>query len=117
MIDRTTWGETLPLPEPPRISDACSLVSRLLIVAVILFALFCATGCTTTTATAPDGAVTVTKAPAPGVLPFAGAAIRAYSPRAIIVREEKSAATPDDLRRILRGRQITPQEIANHRKP
>lgn len=62
------------------------------------------TGCTTTTTTAPDGSVTITKAPAPGVLPFAGAALRAYSPRPIIVQEEKS------------GR-ITAEEIANRWKP
>lgn len=46
----------------------------------------CLAGCVTTTS--PDG--TVTKAPAPGVLPFLGAAVIAYSPRPIVVREEKS---------------------------
>ena len=46
------------------------------------------TGCVTTTTTAPDGSVTVTKQPAPGVLPFAGAVLEAYSPRAIIVRDK-----------------------------
>lgn len=46
----------------------------------------CLVGCVTTIS--PDG--TVTKAPAPGVLPFAAAAIVAYSPRPIVVREEKS---------------------------
>jgi hypothetical protein len=73
-----------------------------LIVAFIIFALFFVVGCTTTTTTAPDGTVTTTTAPAPGVLPFAGAAIRAYSPRAIIVREEKTGP-------------ITPEEIAARR--
>jgi len=73
----------------------------LALAAVIGLALSC---CTTTTTTAPDGTVTVTKAPAPGVLPFAGAAIRAYSPRPIIVREEKSGP-------------ITAEEIANRWKP
>lgn len=45
-------------------------------------------GCVTTTTTAKDGTVTVTKAPAPGVLPFAGALLEAYSPRAIILPEK-----------------------------
>lgn len=69
--------------------------------ALIALALSC---CTTTTTTAPDGTVTVTKAPAPGVLPFAGAAIRAYSPRPIIVREEKSGP-------------ITAEEISSRWQP
>ena len=60
--------------------------------------------CVTTTTTAPDGSVTVTKQPVPGVLPFAGAVLEAYSPRAIVVREEKSGP-------------ITPEEIANRWKP
>lgn len=71
---------------------------------VIAAAVLYAVSCTTTTTTALDGSVTVTKAPAPGVLPFAGAVMEAYSPRAITVREEKS------------GR-ITPEEIANRWKP
>lgn len=62
------------------------------------------TGCVTTTTTAPDGSVTITKQPAPGVLPFAGAVLEAYSPRAIVVREEKSGP-------------ITPEEIADRWKP
>jgi len=45
-------------------------------------------GCVTTTTTSADGSVTITKQPAPGVLPFAGAMLEAYSPRAIIVREK-----------------------------
>lgn len=70
-------------------------------------------GCVTTTTTAPDGSVTITKAPAPGVLPFAGAVLEAYSPRAIVVREEKSG----DIMRILRGRPITRAEIAARWQP
>lgn len=54
---------------------------------VLLLAL---TGCVTSITKAPDGSVTTIKAPAPGVLQFAGAAITAYSPRPIVVREEKS---------------------------
>lgn len=39
--------------------------------------------CVTTTTTAPDGSVTTRKEPVPGVLPFAGELIKAYSPRRI----------------------------------
>lgn len=73
-------------------------------IAALAALLFALTGCTTTVTTAADGTVTITKAPAPGVLPFAGAALRAYSPRPIIVREEKS------------GR-INAGEIANRWRP
>ena len=45
-------------------------------------------GCVTTTTTAKDGTVTITKQPAPGVLPFAGALLEAYSPRAIVLPEK-----------------------------
>ena len=64
----------------------------LLILAVVLaLAYVCGlVGCVQTTTTAKDGTVTTIKAPAPGVLAFAGAAITAYSPRPIKVREEKS---------------------------
>lgn len=74
------------------------------LIALVLLVALCLCGCVTTTTTAKDGSVTVTKAPAPGVLPFAAAAITAYSPREIKVREEKS------------GR-ISPEEIANRWKP
>ena len=79
----------------------------------LILACLAITGCVTTTTTTPDGRVTVTKQPAPGVLPFAGAVLEAYSPRAIVVREEKSG----DIMTILRGRPITRQEIANRWKP
>ena len=65
---------------------------------------FALTGCTTIEVVAPDGTITRTQAPSPGVLPFAAAAISAYSPRPIIVRQEKS------------GR-ITPREITARWKP
>lgn len=83
--------------------------------------------CVTTTTTAPDGSVTVTKQPAPGVLPFAGAVLEAYSPSAIVVREEKSG--PFDVHgmrtncfdvhetAIREHQPITPEEIANRWKP
>jgi len=54
MKPRHTWGETHPMPEPPRISDACSLVSRLLLLAVLVLAVICSTSCTLTIG--PDGA-------------------------------------------------------------
>ena len=65
---------------------------------------FLLTGCTSIEVVAPDGTITRTRAPSPGVLPFAAAAITAYSPRPIIVRQEKS------------GR-ITPREIDARWKP
>ena len=63
------------------------LITLLWMVGWVALCLFLS-GCVTTTTTAKDGSVTVTKAPAPGVLPFAGAVLEAYSPRAIIVREK-----------------------------
>lgn len=60
--------------------------------------------CVESTVTAPDGTVTRLKQPAPGVLPFAAAAVIAYSPRPIVVRQEKS------------GR-ISKREIADRFKP
>lgn len=94
---------------------------------VLAAAVLYAVSCTTVTTTAKDGTVTVTKAPAPGVLPFAGAVLEAYSPRAIVVREEKSG--PIDVHKMgtksfdvhetaIREHQtITPEEIANRWKP
>ena len=87
-----------------RVAHPINFARIFLGIAALAALLFALTGCTTTTTTTPDGTVTITKAPAPGVLPFAGAALRAYSPRPIIVREEKS------------GR-ITAGEIANRWKP
>ena len=94
---------------------------------VIAAAVLYAASCTTVTTMAKDGTVTVTKAPAPGVLPFAGAVLEAYSPRAIVVREEKSG--PIDVHKMntksfdvhetaIREHQtITAEEIANRWKP
>lgn len=76
----------------------------LILAFVMTLFLLSLTGCITTTTTAKDGTVTVTKTPAPGVLPFAGAVLEAYSPRDIRVREEKT------------GR-ITRQEIERRWKP
>lgn len=81
----------------------------------------CVTTTTTTRTTDAKGhvveVVTVTKAADPAALELAGTVATAYAPpRARIVRSEKSA-TPADLRRILHGRPITKQEIANRWKP
>jgi len=66
---------------------------------------FCNFGCVLTETTDPTtGKITKKSEPAPGVLPFLGAAVIAYSPRPIVVREEKS------------GR-ISKQEIADRFKP
>jgi hypothetical protein len=94
---------------------------------VLAAAVLYAVSCTTVTTTTKDGTVTVTKQPAPGVLPFAGAVLEAYSPRAIVVREEKSG--PIDVHKMgsksfdvhetaIREHQtITTEEIANRWKP
>ena len=87
-----------------RVAHPINFARIFLALAALAALVFLLTGCTTTTTTAKDGTVTVTKSPAPGVLPFAGAALRAYSPRAIIVREEKSGP-------------ITAGEIANRWNP
>lgn len=64
-----------------------SLLLALAWIFVIGWACLAFSSCVTTTTTAKDGSVTITKAPAPGVLPFAGEVIRAYSPRAIVVEK------------------------------
>lgn len=84
-------------------------------------------GCVTTTTTSADGSVTITKAPAPGVLPFAGAMLEAYSPRAIIVREEKgirvdvheahSKSVDSNEMRFRELQAISPEEISARWKP
>lgn len=84
-------------------------------------------GCVTTTTTSADGSVTVTKQPAPGVLPFAGAMLEAYSLRAIIVREEKggpvdvyearSKSVDSNEMRFRELQAISPEEISARWKP
>lgn len=76
------------------------------------------TGCTTTTVrtvtTDKAGTVTdtttTTKASDAAALALAGQIATAYAPRGMVVRSEKSSS---DLGRILRGRPITREEIAN----
>ena len=87
-----------------RVAHPINFARIFLGIAALAALLLVLTGCTTTTTTTPDGTVTITKAPAPGVLPFAGAALRAYSPRPILVREEKSGP-------------ISAEQIANRWKP
>lgn len=74
----------------------------------------------TTTITSKSGLVTVekriTKKADPAAWALANAVVEGYAPRARVVRQEK-ATTTDDLRRILRGRPITKEEIANRWKP
>ena len=95
---------------------------RLLLCFTLLYACHgCATTTVRTVTTDKSGTVTetvtVTKAADPAAVRLAGLALTAYAPpRAAIVREEKSA-TPSDLRRILHGRPITRQEIANRWQP
>jgi len=96
------WTGYRPTPNPIHPMKRPGFILALIAIAVL--ALGFLTGCVETTTTAKDGSVTTTKAPAPGVLRFAGAAITAYSPRPIVVREEKS------------GR-ITLDEISNRWKP
>lgn len=94
---------------------------EILLIAVLALVLFFSTGCTTTTTrtviTDKSGRVTettvTTRAADPAAYAVAGAVVSAYvPPRARMVREEKSATIPGDIRRILRSRPITRQEIA-----
>jgi hypothetical protein len=70
---------------------------------------------TTRTVDPVTGAVveSTIKAPAPGVLPFAAAAITAYSPRPIVVREEKSIRTVTEEKSV----RITQEEIDQRWRP
>ena len=60
-----------------------SLLLTLAWIFVIGWACLAFSSCVTTTTTAPDGTTTTVKQPVPGVLPFAGEVLRAYSPRPI----------------------------------
>lgn len=60
-----------------------SLLLTLAWIFVIGWACLAFSSCVTTTTTAPDGTTTMIKQPVPGVLPFAGDVLRAYSPRPI----------------------------------
>ena len=89
---------------------------------VLLFFLAgCATVTTRVVTTDKAGTVTetvtTTKATDPAALALAGTIATAYAPpRARLVRQEK-AGTPADLQRILRGRPVTKEEIANRWQP
>lgn len=104
-----------------------SLILMLLWIFVIGWACLAFSSCVTTTTTSADGIVTITKQPAPGVLPFAGAMLEAYSPRAIIVREEKggpvdvyearSKSVDSNEMRFRELQAISPEEISARWKP
>ena len=81
----------------------------------------CVTETTRTITTDKAGIVhdvtTTRKGSDPAALRLVSVAAEIYLPRRpVVIREEKSA-TPADLRRILHGRPITKQEIANRWKP
>lgn len=93
---------------------------------VLVLALFFLTGCVTestrTITTDKAGTVTDTtvtrKGSDPAALRLVSVAAEIYLPRRpLVIREEKSAVTPADLGRILRGRPITRQEIAMRWRP
>jgi len=93
-----------------------------LVLAACWLAVMCSCATTTVRVVTTDkhGTVTETtttsRASDPAALSLAGQIATAYAPRGIVVRQEKSA-TPADLHRILRGRPITRQEIANRWHP
>ncbi len=98
----------------------------LLGLAVLAVALFLLAGCAVETVrtitTSKSGLVTdvttTRKTADPAALQLAGTLASVYLPqRARVIREEKSAATPADLRRLLRGRPITKQQIAHRWRP
>lgn len=74
----------------------------------------------TTTSTSKSGLVTVekriSKKTDPAAWALAGAVVEGYAPRARVVREEKSAP-PSEIRRILKSRPITREEIAHRWQP
>jgi hypothetical protein len=81
--DRQAWRQK----QRPSRSMKRPIFPLLLASVLIAFLWFSLSGCTSTEVIAPDGTITRTQAPSPGVLPFAAAAITAYSPRPIVVRE------------------------------
>jgi ApbE superfamily uncharacterized protein (UPF0280 family) len=89
---------------------------------VAIYTVFSMVGCAveeiTTTSTSKSGLVTVekriTKKADPAAWALANAVVEGYAPRARVVRQEKSTS---DLGRILKGRPITKEEIANRWKP
>jgi hypothetical protein len=100
--------------------------ARFLLLAILLALVLLLTGCATSTVrvitTDKAGTVTdtttVTKGADPAALQILGTVAEIYIPRrAPIVRQEKSAVTPADLRRVLRGTPITRQEIAARWRP
>lgn len=113
------WAGHEPPHHPMKTLRACAIWTFLLL-CVLWTMVSCTTTTTTTRTTDAKGhvveIVTVTKAADPAALRLAGDVATAYAPRGIVVRQEKSG-TPADLHRILQGRPITKQEIANRWKP
>lgn len=107
----------------PAIAWARLLFALSVLALALLLLPGCATETTRTITTDKAGTVTdvtVTKKGAdPAALKLASVAAEIYLPRrAVVIREEKSAAavTPADLRRLLRG-PILPREIALRWRP
>ncbi len=80
----------------------------------------CSTTTVTTITTDKAGTITetttVTKSADAAALALAGQIATAYVPRGVVIREEK-AAPNSDLRKILKSRPVTKEEIANRWKP
>ena len=110
--------------QPPP-SNPMRAIGIILLTLAFLGFLFALTGCMTETTRTitTDKAGTVTdvtttrKGTDPAALKLVEVAAAVYVPRRPIVIHEEKSATPADLRRILHGRPITRQEIANRWKP
>jgi hypothetical protein len=110
--DRQAWRQK---HRPPPSMKKAPVFPLILAGVLIAFLWSILTGCTTIEVIAPDGTITRTQAPSPGVLPFAAAAITAYSPRPIIVRQEKSGRiTPEEIQQ--RWRPATPPHLTRHHR-
>jgi hypothetical protein len=97
------------------------LIWAVLLACMLWTMVSCVTETTRTITTDKAGTVhdvtTTRKGSDPAALRLVSVAAEIYLPRRpLVIREEKSA-TPADLRRILQGRPITKQEIANRWKP
>ena len=97
-------------------------MKSLILAAIAISIPCCHVGCSTTTvrvittdkAGTTTETITTTQASDPAALALAGAIATAYAPRGILVRQEKATS---DMQRILCGRPITKQEIANRWQP
>lgn len=108
-------------PYRPAMSWARLFLGLFVLALVLLFLSGCTIETVTTRETSAKGAVVetvrTTKKTDPAAWALAGDVVAAYSPpRARVIRQEKSAVTPGDVRRILRG-PIQPREIALRWRP